>query len=176
MLTKETEAARHNDGKPKFSFIDFNMFTDMYKYFDYTSDITNSTRCITKMISVLSTITSTYDYTVHDTYIPILQALGYRMSLMHLNIKMYDSPIYDLRAFEDMAKILDQSVAKYSRNNWRKGYVDRFSTADSLYRHLRQVIIGEDIDDESGLSHVGHIMCNIMILTNDLLYINREEE
>ena len=75
-----------------------------------------------------------------------------------------------------MAQVLEYGATKYERHNWRKGYINKFSAADCLYRHLRQIIIGEDIDDESGFSHIGHIMCNIMILTNDLLYIDRESK
>ena len=176
MLTKETEAARYNTGKAKFSYIDFNMFKDMHKYFNHISDITNSAKCIRKMISTLSIITSTDDEHVYHTYIPIFQALGYKMSLMYLDFRLYDSPVYDLRAFESMADVMDYGADKYERNNWRKGYTNKFSSADSLYRHLRQIIIGETNDDESKLPHMGHIMCNIMFLTNDLLYINRESK
>ena len=93
-----------------------------------------------------------------------------------LDIKIYDTSTYDLSAFASMAMVLDYGTKKYSRNNWRKGYEDKFSAADSLYRHLQELISGKILDQESGLPHIGHIMCNIMFLTNDLLVIDRKEE
>jgi hypothetical protein len=172
-LTKETEASRYNEGKARFSFIDFNMFEDMHKYFNYTYSATTMEDCVKGIIRMLSIITKDDDAAVPPTFIPLLQAYSYRASLIYLNLPFHDSPIFDFRAFEPMAEVMEMGAKKYSPNNWRKGYVDKFSAADSLYRHLREVIIGNPTDEESGLSHMGHIMCNVMFLTNDLLYIKR---
>lgn len=175
MITKENEADRFNEGKSKFSLIDFNMFAKMYTTFKEVSTLNTSAKCIKKMIQVLSGITHAEETVVYEVYIPVLQAIGYKMSLLYTDNLFIDSDVYDLRAFESMAQVLEYGEKKYSRNNWKKGYEDKFSTADSLYRHLRQLIIGEDNDKESGIHHMGHIMCNIMFLTNDLLYVNRDK-
>jgi len=173
MITKETEASRFNDGKVRYSLIDFSMFNNMHKYFNFTSDVDTKTKCIEEIIMLLSNIVKKDDNVAHQNYIPWLQALGYKLSLLYSNIEFNNSIVYDLRAFESMAKVLEYGANKYELNNWRKGYTNKFSSIDSLYRHLREVIIGNDLDEESGLPHIGHIMCNIMFLTNDLLYIER---
>lgn len=48
-------------------------------------------------------------------------------------------------------------------NNW-KGGLKWTEVAESLKRHLFAFLEGEDFDDESKLSHIGHIMCNAMFL------------
>ncbi len=174
MITVENEAARFNDGKEQFSLIDFNMFDNMYKYFHHIEDVKTPSKCMTEMIKTLSTITHSDDSFTHAVMLPLLQALSYKLSLLYEGLPFYNNSLYDLRAFEAMAKVLDYGTKKYDRNNWKKGYSNKFSTADSLYRHLRQLIIGENTDEESGLSHIGHLMCNVMFLTNDLLYVDRK--
>ena len=176
MITKENEADRFNDGKVKYSYIDFNLFKEMHQYFSQIDHIKTENQCIEMMFSVLSSISFTYDKVAYSIYVPLLQALTYKLSILKLGIEFHKSPIYDLRAFSSMAQVLEYGAGKYERNNWLKGYVDRFSTIDSLYRHLKKIILGNDIDWESGLTHIGHIMCNVMFLTNDLLVIEREEE
>jgi len=176
MITKENEAARFNEGKVVFSYIDFRMFENMYKYFNYLRNTNESAELINEMIKILSTIVAEDAEEIHETYVPLLQAVGYKLTMNMLGIKFYESSVYDLRAFEDMAKVLEYGAKKYARNNWKKGYVNKFSAIDSLYRHLREIIIGVKLDDESGETHMGHIMCNIMFITNDLLIINRNKE
>lgn len=174
MLTKETEALRNNEGKIKFTYIDFRMFEDMYKYFDNISSISTQSECIKEILNTLSAIIFSDNIIISAKLLPKLQSLGYRLSLYLINEPFYNSSIYNLKGFESMAKVLDFGAKRYSKNNWRKGYVDKFSAADSLLRHLRQIIIGEVNDMESGLPHIGHLMCNIMFLTNDLLYVKRD--
>ena len=173
MITKETEAARFNEGKVRFSLIDFSMFSDMPMNFSIITNIETKEECIAKIMNLVSSIIFIDDQKYIAKILPEVQALTYRLSLFTLDIEFYGGWAFDLRAFESMARVLEYGCLKYDKNNWRKGYIDKFSSADSLYRHLRQVIIGEELDAESGLPHIGHIMCNIMFLTNDLLYVKR---
>ena len=175
MLTKETEADRFNEGKLEFSLVDFRMFQDMYKYFDdLETDASTIQTCMAEILNFVSVITATDNQNIHAEVIPRVQSLCYRLSLFDLGLDFHNSRIYNLLAFEPMVQVLTHGIQKYSRGNWRRGYVNKFSSADSLLRHLRQMIIGERLDQESGLPHTGHIMCNIMFLTNDLLYVNRD--
>lgn len=48
-------------------------------------------------------------------------------------------------------------------DNWKEGLSWRKCT-ESMLRHTYAFLDGEDLDPESGLSHLGHIMCNAMFL------------
>lgn len=66
-------------------------------------------------------------------------------------------------AIRAMAKVLGYGATKYSENNWRKGSKWSVPYA-SLMRHLLKFWEGEDLDEESGLPHVYHIIMNSAML------------
>lgn len=68
------------------------------------------------------------------------------------------------QALECMLDVLMFGAKKYAANNWKKGY-KLTQTADSLYRHVRALILGERVDPESGISHYGHVLCNLMFMS-----------
>lgn len=76
-------------------------------------------------------------------------------------------PRYDLmpaRLVNDYyAKIADFGAQKYAARNWEKG-LPQSQIADSLQRHLWAYMEGEDLDQESKLEHVGHILWNAVAL------------
>lgn len=76
--------------------------------------------------------------------------------------------LVDFDSLEDMVKVLSFGAKKYSPHNWRKG-LGTTEICESLIRHLQAYLRGEDLDPESGLSHIGHIQCNAMFLA----YMNR---
>jgi hypothetical protein len=65
---------------------------------------------------------------------------------------------------EDVVKILTFGAEKYEPNNWQgvENGRDRYFAA--LMRHLSASRQGQLIDEESGLSHLSHAMCNIVFL------------
>lgn len=69
--------------------------------------------------------------------------------------------IVDFKSIESLPKVLEFGAKKYSRDNWKKG-LDLNQILDSMSRHLFELIDGNYLDEESGLSHMGHIMCNAM--------------
>lgn len=67
-------------------------------------------------------------------------------------------------ALNGCAEILRFGADKYARGNWRKG-LSHTEICDSLLRHLCKYLAGENCDDESGLPHVDHILCNALFLS-----------
>ena len=64
----------------------------------------------------------------------------------------------------DYIKVLEFGAAKYSENNWK--YVDNGNTRyyDATMRHMEAWLQGENVDQESGISHLAHAMCCITFL------------
>lgn len=60
-------------------------------------------------------------------------------------------------------------VVSSGANNWKLG-LNYVGITESLKRHLFAFLEGEDVDDESGISHVGHILCNAMFLSYMVLF------
>lgn len=72
--------------------------------------------------------------------------------------------LVDFESLEDMVKVLEFGAEKYDDHNWKKG-LQTTEVSESLMRHLFAYLNGEDKDPESGLSHLGHVMCNAMFLS-----------
>jgi hypothetical protein len=79
--------------------------------------------------------------------------------------------LVDFKALEPMVQVLMYGAKKYTKDgvsgahNWKKG-LPVTATIDSLMRHLTAYLGGEELDPESGLPHIGHIMCNIMFISH----------
>lgn len=71
----------------------------------------------------------------------------------------YFSPI----ALEKINQILTFGAKKYAAHNWRKGFVWS-RPFNACMRHLWAWWRGEDKDLETGLSHLAHAACCIMML------------
>ncbi len=68
-----------------------------------------------------------------------------------------------LSALEGMVRVLEFGAKKYAKGNWANGGgFDHSRVFNSLMRHLVSYQGGEDLDPESGLPHLDHIMCNAM--------------
>lgn len=61
------------------------------------------------------------------------------------------------------ADALSYGAAKYGKNNYKKG-MDWCRVIDACMRHLVAFNSKEDIDSESGLSHLAHAKANLAIL------------
>lgn len=64
-----------------------------------------------------------------------------------------------------LAEVLTFGAQKYSARNWEKGIVFSRTYAAAL-RHLTAWWAGEDLDPETGLSHVKHALCNLHFLVH----------
>lgn len=72
--------------------------------------------------------------------------------------------LVDFKSLEDMVRVLEFGCKKYDEFNWQKGLTTK-SICESMLRHLFSYLNGEDKDEESGISHIGHIQCNTMFLS-----------
>ncbi len=73
--------------------------------------------------------------------------------------------LVDWKALEPMVQVLEFGANKYAPHNWRKG-LPYTKVCESMLRHIYAFMDGQDKDPESGLHHVGHILCNAMFLSN----------
>ena len=61
------------------------------------------------------------------------------------------------------AKVMEYGASKYDDHNWRRGM--KWSTPYSCaMRHLLKWFEGAENDEESGESHLGHVLANIAML------------
>lgn len=73
-------------------------------------------------------------------------------------------------AVEEINKVLEFGAKKYSSQNWRVGSGFSWTRVlSSLLRHTFAWARGEDLDPESGLSHLSHMGCNVIFL----IYYNK---
>lgn len=76
-----------------------------------------------------------------------------------------DWSLVDLKNLEGLVRGLEYGAKKYSRDNWKK-VPDPINTYyAATVRHLSEWWSGEEIDKESHLNHLYHVMCNIYFLT-----------
>jgi|SRR5579863_1275294 len=75
-------------------------------------------------------------------------------------------------AIDGLIKILMFGKQKYDAWNWSKG-IKYSRVYDALNRHMTAWFAGEEVDPETGLSHVYHAMCNAMFLAH---YISNPEK
>lgn len=70
-------------------------------------------------------------------------------------------PLHEL---DGVVRVLTYGANRYGDNNWRlvENGVDRYY--DACLRHLSAFTAGQDIDQESGLSHLDHAICNLIFV------------
>lgn len=69
-------------------------------------------------------------------------------------------------AIEPIATVFQFGAAKYGRSNYLQGGMSHNRLLAAAARHLYAYASGEDLDRESGLSHLAHLGCCVhMLLT-----------
>lgn len=66
-------------------------------------------------------------------------------------------------ALEEIAKVMTFGAKKYEAHNWKKGIAYSRLIGAAL-RHLLAWARGEELDPESGLTHLAHAGCCIVFL------------
>ncbi len=62
------------------------------------------------------------------------------------------------RALEEEAQVMAFGATKYAAHNWRKGIASS-RLLDAALRHILAYADGENVDPETGLSHLAHARC-----------------
>jgi hypothetical protein len=75
-------------------------------------------------------------------------------------------------ALEEIARVYDFGARKYAAHNWRKGY-EWNKSFSALMRHMWAFWRGEDLDPESGLSHIAHAGFHVLGLLSFWLDRNK---
>lgn len=65
--------------------------------------------------------------------------------------------------FDEAARVFEYGKHKYAAWNWAKGQSWSIPIA-CIGRHALKIFNGEEVDQESGFKHTGHIMCNLIML------------
>lgn len=77
-------------------------------------------------------------------------------------------------ALEEIVKVMEFGAKKYARGNFASGEgLEYTRVLNSLMRHILAFSRGEDLDPETGISHMAHAGCNILFL---LHYIKNPEK
>lgn len=77
-----------------------------------------------------------------------------------------DKPMVNLLdpdALEEVARVLTFGASKYGARNWEKG-INYSRLLGATLRHVFAVMKRQDIDDETGLHHTAHAICELMFL------------
>lgn len=85
------------------------------------------------------------------------------------------------RPLFEVAKVLGFGAQKYGAHNYRDGFDWSRLTSSSL-RHIYQFNEGENVDPETGVSHIAHAICGLLFLLehqisglgNDDRYVKKE--
>lgn len=76
-------------------------------------------------------------------------------------------PMWDLLPLKLISPIVDVltfGAKKYSPNSWQSVENAEARYFAAMMRHIERMQSGEEIDPESGLTHISHIQCNAMFL------------
>lgn len=85
-----------------------------------------------------------------------------------------DWSLVPFEALEGMANVLTFGAKKYAAWNWTDGGGFKWTRLlGSCLRHLFAFARGEDLDPESGISHISHAQCNLLFLA---YYIRNKEK
>lgn len=75
-------------------------------------------------------------------------------------------PAIDLIPYEaiaGMGMVLHFGKTKYGKANWAKG-IEYSRLLAATHRHVGKFLSGENLDEESGLSHIDHALTNLAML------------
>ena len=99
---------------------------------------------------------------------PLVPADELRPPAPKPDVQKYDAGkppmgLLSTKALVKIAEVLAFGAQKYSSHQWRSG-IEWQRLLDAALRHLLAFNDGQDIDEETGLSHLAHLGCCVMFL------------
>lgn len=90
-------------------------------------------------------------------------------SLQSSNAKKFDQgkprlSLLPINAVMEAAGVMTFGAQKYGDKNWMQGDMRVTRLWDAAMRHMSAFLNGEDIDPESGKSHLAHAICNMSMM------------
>lgn len=139
-MTKES-AARYNDGKSPLHYLPLTLVLESLE--DSSSALSEEVQTAKRALQAFAQFQQTGDITAISA---VLRHMG--------NLGLWD----------DCARVLEYGAQKYEAWNWTKGGNWTVPIASGCRHIFRIIYAKESVDSESGLSHLGHIMCNLVFL------------
>lgn len=134
---KKGDGARFNSNKPDISLIPLNILATSF----YSDNVYGSTE-----ILLVEAVRLVGDFQMDGKIDSLYKALNLLQNY-----------------WTDCARVFEYGKIKYAEWNWAKGMKWSIPIA-CIGRHFLKHMHDELIDEESGYSHIGHIMCNIVML------------
>jgi len=160
---------RENDGKIKYSLIDFDQWILNYTNKIYHNDVFDDSieSYLTALILNFNWFNHVDISYTHYQVLSNLKTLSYNLAIEY---GFGDAKIKGpyLKPFTPLAKVLMHGAIKYEIDNWKKESDDILHCVDSALRHIAELQEGNLYDLDSSEHHIGHIMANIMFLSYHL--------
>ena len=86
--------------------------------------------------------------------------------------------LLDFEALEPVVDVMEMGAKKYGIGNWKRLHTptDIQRCIDAILRHTLAYQNGEQLDPESGVSHMAHIICNAMFILHAERVKEKKEE
>ena len=135
---KKGSGARYNNGKPNYSLV---------------------------VLSQLSQVLSNRSYNLEHAYLfDVLNNLAVFQETQDVSCLYEALNELGMDAIEESTHVFTYGAMKYKSWNWLKGMQWSVPLACAVRHLLKIVRDGEEVDDESGRKHVGHIVANVMMM------------
>ena len=141
---KKGSGARYNNGKPDYSLV---------------------------VLSQLSQVLSNRSYKLEHAYLfDVLNNLAVFQETQDVSCLYEALNELGMDAIEESTHVFTYGAMKYKSWNWLKGMQWSVPLACAVRHLLKIVREGEEVDEESGRKHEGHIVCNLMMLIHYTQY------
>ncbi|MFM7011480.1 MAG: dATP/dGTP diphosphohydrolase domain-containing protein [Betaproteobacteria bacterium] len=75
-----------------------------------------------------------------------------------------DYTLVPFEGLDEIVKVLMFGARKYARDNWRYVPEAKQRYAAAAFRHMTAFNKGEQVDPETGISHLAHVGCCILFM------------